>query len=311
MSPDGKQSFAVRSSAQPSEDGAAGSGSETGATHRAGVVALLGAPNAGKSTLLNALLGQKLAIVTAKPQTTRSRILGILSEPHAQLLLMDTPGLHAGGRALNRALNAIAEKVAEDCDVALILVDPRTAWDAPRAALRASLAARGTPSLVVATKADLGLARLAEADLAVSAHDAASRAELLARVVALLPEAPPLYDAEQVTDRTLRFLAAEEIREALFEELEEEVPYSTAVEIESFDESKPDGVRIRATLWVERDSQKGIVLGGGGQRIKRIGLRARAAIAELVQQPAHLSLWVKVDPRWSKKPKRMHALGYF
>jgi GTP-binding protein Era len=134
---------------------------------------------------------------------------------------------------------------------------------------------------------------------------------LLERLVALLPESPPLYDADTVTDRTLRFLAAEEIREALFEELAEEVPYSVAVEIESFDESKPDGVRIRATLWVERDSQKGIVLGQGGRKIKAIGKRARQAIGELLGTPAHLSLWVKVDPRWAKKPKRLQALGYF
>jgi len=279
--------------------------------HRAGVVALLGAPNAGKSTLLNALLGQKLAIVTAKPQTTRSRILGIHTLPHAQLAWMDTPGLHAGGRALNRALNAIAEEVAADCDVALILVDPRTGWDDAHAALLAGLAKRGAPALVVGTKADLGLPPLPQAELAVSARDRSGLDVLLERAVPLLPESPPLWDAEQVTDRTLRFLAAEEIREALFEELEEELPYATAVEIESYDESKPGGVRIRATLWVERDSQKGIVLGHGGQRIKRIGQRARAAIAELAEQPAHLSLWVKVDPRWSKKPKRLQALGYF
>ena len=279
--------------------------------HRAGVVALLGAPNAGKSTLLNALLGQKLAIVTAKPQTTRSRILGILSLPHVQLAWMDTPGLHAGGRTLNRALNAIAEEVAADCDAALILVDPRSGWDAQHAALQASLAARGAPALVVGTKADLGLPPLAPVDLTVSARDRAALDALIARVVPLLPASPPLWDAEQVTDRTLRFLAAEEIREALFEELDEELPYATAVEIDSYDESKPDGVRIRATLWVERDSQKGIVLGHGGRRIKRIGQRARAGIAELAQQPAHLSLWVKVDPRWSKKPKRLQALGYY
>ena len=113
-----------------------------------------------------------------------------------------------------------------------------------------------------------------------------------------------------MTDRTLRFLAAEEIREAIFEELEEEVPYSIAVEIDSFDESKPDGARIRATLWVERDSQKGIVLGQGGRMIKAIGQRARQGIAELLEGPAHLSLWVKVDARWAKKPKRLLALGY-
>jgi GTP-binding protein Era len=129
--------------------------------------------------------------------------------------------------------------------------------------------------------------------------------------VALLPESPPHYDPDTVTDRTLRFLAAEEIREAIFEELEEEVPYSVAVEIDTFDESRPDGVRIRATLWVERDSQKGIVLGQGGRKIKAIGQRARRSIEALLGGPAHLSLWVKVDPRWSRKPQRLKALGYW
>jgi GTP-binding protein Era len=279
--------------------------------HRAGVVALLGRPNAGKSTLLNRLLGQKLAIVTAKPQTTRSRILGILNLPGAQLSLLDTPGLHTGTRPLNRALNAIAEEVAEDCDVALLLVDPRTGWDAGLEALRARLAAQGTKVLGVATKADLGLGPPAECELSVSAETGAGLDALLARLVPLLPESPPHYAADQVTDRSLRFLAAEEIRQAIFEELAEELPYAIAVEIDSFDESRSDGVRIRATLWVERDSQKGIVLGAGGMRIKSIGQHARKAIAELVEGPAHLSLWVKVDPRWARKPKRMHALGYY
>jgi GTP-binding protein Era len=278
--------------------------------HRAGVVALLGRPNAGKSTLLNALLGQKLAIVTAKPQTTRSRILGVLTLPNAQLMLLDTPGLHDAARPLNRALNAIAEDVADDCDLAVLLVDPRTPWDAAHTALRERLARRGTPLLVVATKADLGLAALPEATLAISAATGEGLGALLERIVALLPESPAHFDADTVTDRTLRFLAAEEIREAIFEELEEEVPYSVAVEIDSFDESRADGVRIRATLWVERDSQKGIVLGQGGRKIKAIGQRARRAIGELLEGPVHLSLWVKVDARWAKKPKKLAALGY-
>jgi GTP-binding protein Era len=282
----------------------------TAAVHRAGVVAILGRPNAGKSTLLNRLLGQKLAIVTAKPQTTRSRILGVLTLPDAQLLLLDTPGLHEATRALNKALNAIAEDVADGCDVALLLLDPRTKWDDAHEALRARLAAKGTPVLVVATKADMGLPPQPEAELALSAASGAGIDALLERLTALVPESPPHYDPETITDRTVRFLAAEEIREALFEELDEEVPYSVAVEIDQFDESKPDGARIRATLWVERDSQKGIVLGQGGRKIKAIGQRARHAIERLLDGPAHLSLWVKVDPKWAKKPKKLSALGY-
>ena len=141
--------------------------------HRAGVVALLGRPNAGKSTLLNRLLGQKLAIVTAKPQTTRSRILGVLTLPNAQLLLLDTPGLHEASRPLNKALNAIAEEVADDCDVAVLLLDPRTLWDATHEALRERLAKRGTPLLVVGTKSDFALPLQRKAQLGVSAQTGA------------------------------------------------------------------------------------------------------------------------------------------
>jgi len=283
------------------------------AEHRAGVVALLGRPNAGKSTLLNRLLGQKLAIVTAKPQTTRSRILGISTLPDAQILWVDTPGLHEGRKPLNRALNAIALAAAEDCDLALLLVDPARGVDAELAAFRARLAERGTPVLVVATKADLhghGAGAL-PADLRVSARSGEGIDALLAAVAPRLPVAPAYYDdPEQLTDRPLRWLAAECVREAVFEELEEELPYATAVELEEFDESQPERLRIRAQLLVERASQKRIVIGTGGAQIKRIGVRARAALEELLDTRVHLELWVKVEPGWPKRRKRLDALGY-
>jgi GTP-binding protein Era len=199
--------------------------------HRAGVVALLGRPNAGKSTLLNALLGEKLAIVTRKPQTTRSRILGILNRPGAQLLLLDTPGFHESQKTLNRALNAMVDEVAEDCDVALLLVDPAGGWDEALEALRGRLERRGAQVLVVATKADRppGPRAAFAWDLGVSALTGDGIEELLRRVIALLPESPAFYGEDEITDRSLRFLAAELIREAVFEELEQELPYSTAV----------------------------------------------------------------------------------
>lgn len=280
--------------------------------HRCGVVALLGRPNAGKSTLLNRLVGQRLAIVTPKPQTTRSRILGIVTLPGAQLLLFDTPGFHEGGKALNRALNATVEEVAQDCDAALLLVDPGQGFGAPEAELRARLEERGRPVLVVATKADrAGPPPPPEADLAVSARTGEGVDALLAALVARLPEGPPLHDPDALTDRPLRFLAAELIREAVFEELEEELPYETAVEIETFDEaSRPDRVLIRATLLVERRSQKGMVVGKGGAKIRAIGIRARQGLETLLERPVRLELWVKQEAGWSKRPKRLKSLGY-
>jgi GTP-binding protein Era len=281
------------------------------AEHRAGVVALLGRPNVGKSTLLNRLLGQKLAIVSAKPQTTRSRILGISNPPGAQILWLDTPGLHESrGKPLNRVLNAIALAAAEDCDLALLLVDPGRGPDPELAAFRERLVGRGTPVLVVATKADLAAAG-APADLRLSAQTGEGIEALLAAVVERLPVAPPYYDdPEQLTDRPLRWLAAECVREAVFEELEQELPYATAVEIESFDESRPERVHIRAQLLVERESQKRIVVGTGGEQVKRIGIRARAALEAMLEARVHLELWVKVEPGWPKRKRRLDALGY-
>jgi GTP-binding protein Era len=282
------------------------------AEHRAGVVALLGRPNAGKSTLLNRLVGQKLAIVTAKPQTTRSRILGISTLPGAQVLWLDTPGLHRGeARPLNRALNALAEEAAEDCDVALLLIDGERGLDRELAALRERLLARGAAVLVVASKSDLREAPAAGIEHHVSGQTGAGVEALLADVVARLPVAPPFYDdPDQLTDRSLRWLAAECVREAVFEELAQELPYSTAVEIESFDESRPELVRIRAKLLVERDSQKRIVVGTGGAQVKEIGKRAREALEALLETRVFLELWVKVEPDWAARPRRLAALGY-
>jgi len=282
--------------------------------HRAGMVAILGRPNAGKSTLLNRLLGWKLAIVSRKPQTTRSRILGILSRENAQLVLLDTPGFHAASRPLNRALNEIVDEVAEGCDAALLLVDLARGWDDESAAVARRLEAAGTPLLVVGTKSDLD--RVAEwpdaapAPLRVSGLTGAGVEALLARVVALLPESPPLYPEDEISDRPLRFLAAELVREAAFELLEQELPYSLAVEVVEYDEKRPDLVRIRADLLVERRSQKQIVIGRGGQIIKKIGTRARREIEKLVGTKVHLELWVKLEPKWSQRPKRLKSLGY-
>jgi GTP-binding protein Era len=288
--------------------------------HRAGVVALLGLPNAGKSTLLNRLLGEKLAIVTAKPQTTRSRILGILTRPGIQLLLLDTPGLFEGARPLDQAMRAATEAAADDCDVAALLVDPLRGWRPIHGEWLVRLRARGTPVVLVATHADRPgagdvpwpppEAGEVAAALRVSARTGSGLEALVGELSARLPESPRYYDEEELTDRPLRFLAAEAVREAAFEELAQELPYRIAVEVASFDESDPALARIRANLLVERDSQKRIVVGRGGERAKAIGVRARREIERLLDRQVHLELWVKVEPGWAKRPKRLKSLGY-
>ena len=284
---------------------------------RAGFVAILGRPNAGKSTLLNALLGEKLAIVTDKPQTTRSRILGIKSVPGAQILFVDTPGLHASERTFNAALNQQAEEAAGGADVVMLLADLTRGWNAEQAAWLERWQARKVAPIVVGTKLDLPGAREtawpppgAENAFRVSARDGEGIPALLEHIASVLPESPALYPEDEISDRPLRFLVAELVREAAFDALEQELPYSIAVEVESYDESREDLVRIRANLIVERESQKPIVIGRGGSQIKKIGIRARQGIEELIESRVHLELRVKVEPKWTKKPARVKALGY-
>jgi GTP-binding protein Era len=288
--------------------------------HRAGFVALLGPPNAGKSSLLNALLGERLAIVTPRPQTTRSRILGILPRPGAQLLFLDTPGRHQSTKRLNRAYNAVVDEVARDCDVALLLVDRSVGWTEIHQELAEALRGHGHPTLLVGTKSDLRRARdqpwpPAEAPSEWPAFPVSARAgegleALLDAIVERLPISPPLYGEEDLTDRPVRWLCAEKIREALFELLDQELPYSMAVEVLRFDESDPRTLKIGANLLVQRESQKRIVVGRGGAMIKKIGIRSRRAIEDWLERPVHLELFVKVDPSWTKSDRRLEELGY-
>ncbi len=289
-------------------------------SHRAGFVAILGPPNAGKSTLLNRVLGEKLAIVTKKPQTTRSCILGVHTIAGAQLLFVDTPGLHESTKRLNTALNEAVTDAARKCDVGVILVDLRQGWQDVHGELWEHLSQFEKPIVVVGTKSDLadaadrvelpvGLGEPA-ALLCVSGLSGEGITALEAAIVGQLPESPRLYDEDVLTDRPVRWLAGELVREAVFEFLGQELPYTMAVDVIKYDEGSADLVTIHANILVARDSQKRIVVGKGGAMVKRIGIRARKQIEQLVGSQVHLKLFVKVDPTWLKSAKRIDALGY-
>lgn len=289
------------------------------AEHRAGIIALLGEPNAGKSTLFNKLLNAELAVVTRKAQTTRSRILGVLTRPEAQALLLDTPGVQPAAEntrahTLNRALNEAGARAAAACDAALLLVDPLRGWNETHVQLHKRLLRREAKVIIAATKQDCARRRAkplpAELNaLPVSSKNGQGVESLLKRAIAALPLGRPLYAADTLTDRPLRFLAAEQIRKALFEQLQQELPYGAAVEIITYKEDAAL-VRIRANVLVARKSQKGMVIGKGGAALRAIGIQARAGLEALLQQQVHLELRVKLEPKWNRNPARLKELGY-
>jgi GTP-binding protein Era len=296
------------------------SGAPGDAPHRAGFVAILGPPNAGKSTLMNRILGEKLAIVSAKPQTTRSRILGIHSIPGAQMLFVDTPGMHESSKLLNQALNEAVSEASKGCDVGVILVDLCSGWQDVHQALLDALSAAGKPAIIVGNKLDLSsgtkdspMPENSEHVLLgppISALNGEGIKELESAIVSRLPESPPLYPDDVLTDRPVRWLAGELVRESVFEFLGQELPYAIAVDVIKFDESRPEIIAIHANILVMRDSQKRIVVGKKGEMIKRIGIRARKQIETLVGAKVHLQLFVKVDPKWLKSARRIDSLGY-
>ena len=283
---------------------------------RCGIVALAGRPNAGKSTLLNAMVGEPLSIVSPKPQTTREPVRGLITEGDSQIILVDPAGLLDPSYDLQRAMMSAALRTLEDADLILHL-HPITDGEAPPlAGIVAGLTthdARRTrvenKTVVVYTKSDLRHSfNLQPSAFSVSAISRQGIPELLAEVRKRLPEGPFLYDADDVGTQPLRFFAAEFVREAAFEHLEQELPYSLAVTIDEFREAETP-VYIRATVAVERESQKPIVLGAGGRTIKAIGTAARLRLEALLGQRVRLELWVKVWPRWRKDPAVLSRLG--
>lgn len=283
---------------------------------RSGFVAVVGRPNAGKSTLLNRLVGQKLSIISRKPQSTRHRIVGILTTGEAQLVLTDTPGLLDPSYALQRSMQRVALRALADADVVVYVADA-TAGPPPTLAEAAGLdAAPRSPVVVALNKRDL-LDEAAAAQLTsrcpeavlVSALTGEGVPGLLERIVALLPESPFLYPEDEVATQPLRFFAAELVRETALEQLDDEVPYSVACEIEEFREERRP-VYIRAVVHVERESQKRILIGHRGARIRELGRAARVKIEELVGAPVYLDLWVKVLPDWRRDARALGRLGY-
>ncbi len=292
-------------------------------TFHSGFVALVGRPNVGKSTLLNRLVGQKISIVTHKPQTTRQRINGIVTTDNAQVVFIDTPGIHvAGGKLLNQSMNRAAQEALDDADVIVQMVIAGQ-WRPLDEQVQQQIQASGRPALLVVNKidqvkqrqellpwleehVDAGLWRKV---LLVSARNGSGVDDLMVSLGELLPAGPPLYPEEQVSDRNLRFMAAELIREQLLRYLHKELPYGVHVQIERFDEqTKP--LEIDAVIWVERASHKGMVIGKQGAMLKQIGKASRLQLNRLIGRPVHLSLWVSVRPGWQSNPQTLRDSGF-
>jgi GTP-binding protein Era len=280
---------------------------------RFGLVAVLGAPNAGKSTLVNALVGQKVAIVSPKAQTTRARLMGIAIHDDAQMLLVDTPGIFAPSRRLDRAMVKAAWEGADDADRLVVVIDSSASIRGKVEQVLEGVEKRSEPKVLVLNKVDL-VAKAKLLDLAqslsdrlqleaiffISATTGDGVADLKAHLAAAMPEGPWHFPEDQLTDATDRMVAAELTREQLYLQLRNELPYASAVETEKW-EDRPDGsAAIHQQILVERDSQKGIVVGKGGARLKAIGQAAREAIAEHLGRKVHLYLHVKVNPRWTE-----------
>lgn len=291
--------------------------------HRSGFVAIVGRPNVGKSTLLNQLLGQKVAIVTPKPQTTRNRIRGIRTTPEAQIVFLDTPGIHRARSLLNRRMVEVARQTLSEVDVILWLVDAERGLDEEDGDIARALAQTRTPTLIVLNKIDLVpkaellplMERcsqlLPEREIVPVSALAGENLDLLLRlIVERLPEGPRYYSEEEITDQTERFLAAEIVREKIFLLTHQEVPYSTAVTIDEFTEKEEKNlIVIKATILVDRPSHKPILVGKKGAMLKEIGKQAREELEGLLGCKLFLELFVKVQEGWTQSARALNELG--
>jgi GTP-binding protein Era len=297
---------------------AAGGGTDT----RCGFIALIGAPNAGKSTLTNALVGSKVAIVTPKVQTTRALMRGIAMEGPAQLIFIDTPGIFAPRRRLDRAMVTTAWTGAHDADVVAVLIDAKKGLDDEAEAILRKLDEVRQPKLLILNKVDivekeklLALAQAAnergkfDATFMISALSGSGVADVRKWLAEHVPAGPWHYPEDEVSDAPLRQLAAEITREKLYLKLHQELPYQSTVETETWTERKDGSVRIEQTIYVERESQKKIVLGKSGQSIKAIGEASRRELAEIIEKKVHLFLFVKVREGWGDDPERYRQMG--
>jgi len=290
---------------------------------RCGFVAVVGRPNVGKSTLINAIVGSKVSIVTAKPQTTRHRIVAVHNGTGCQIVFVDTPGLHrSAGRAMNRLMNRTAASALSDADLILFVVEAARWTEEDEDVLR-RIRSSAAPCIALLNKID----NVHPRELLLESIDAMSRrhefaeiipvsarkgdnlAAVTASIVPLLPESPPLFPAGMETDRSAEFHAAEIIREKLTIQLRQELPYGLTVQIERYTQQAGQ-LHIHAIVWVERESQKGIVVGKAGRILKRIGREARLELAERLHIPVHLELWVKVKENWADSEKDLLSLGY-
>ncbi|MEA2997553.1 MAG: GTPase [Alphaproteobacteria bacterium] len=297
-------------------------GKESNAPTRCGFVALIGAPNVGKSTLVNALVGSKVTIVSPKVQTTRTLVRGIAMEGRAQLVFIDTPGIFAPRRRLDRAMVTSAWSGAHDADIVALLIDAKSGIDEEADAILGRLGDVASRKLLILNKVDLvqkpkllalaqeanGRAQFA-ATFMVSALTGDGIGEVKAWLAAQAPEGPWHYPEDQISDAPLRSLASEITREKLFNRLHQELPYRSTVETDSWKELRDGSVRIEQTIFVERESQRKIVLGKSGQSIKAIGAEARGEIAKIIDQPVHLFLFVKVREDWGDDPERFREMG--
>ncbi|MBO9712410.1 GTPase Era [Sphingomonas sp.] len=294
----------------------------TNPTQRCGLIAVVGAPNAGKSTLVNALVGQKVAIVSPKAQTTRARLMGIAIEGDTQLLLVDTPGIFAPSRRLDRAMVAAAWEGAEGADAVALVVDGKGGIGPKVETVLESLETRREPRILILNKVDVAdkprllghAARLNEAlpfdeTFFVSATTGDGVPELKAALAARMPAGPWHFPEDQVSDATERMIAAEVTREQLYLQLHAELPYDSAIETEKYSEREDGSVEIHQQILVARETQRAIVLGKGGSRIKEIGARARAELSKLMGVPVHLYLHVKVNPKWEDDRALYREIG--